>query len=204
MPRLWLNPCTPSDNAHGTQSCRCTAPPQQGRIYREGGIQLTCLCAAFLAAAADLRLFHAYAPQRKQSHVLTALSALRAAVDWRRTNEARHGLYQVISHTLGKLDVTYTMPAVLDGQGCALERIDDFQHGVKPCKRSIVRFTRSSLLNRRCQSTAFVGTDCAPRSALLLPTSRPTILAGDTDYRTHDHEWLRHDAHPSSLLPASI
>ena len=51
--------------------------------------------------------------------MLTAPSALHAAVDWRRTNEARHGLYQVISDTLGKLDVTYTMPAVHDGQGCA-------------------------------------------------------------------------------------
>ncbi len=56
---------------------------------------------------------------KNSRHVLTARYALCAAVDWRRTNEARHGLYQVISDTLGKLDVTYTMPAVLDGQGCA-------------------------------------------------------------------------------------
>ena len=47
-------------------------------------------------------------------------------MDWRRTNEARHGLYQVISDTLGKLDVTYTMPAVLDGQGCVMSRSDAY------------------------------------------------------------------------------
>ena len=66
--------------------------------------------------------FQAEACQRHTAHAVpraTAQYALCAAVDWRRTNEARHGLYQVISDTLGKLDVAYTMPAVLDGQGCA-------------------------------------------------------------------------------------